>query len=138
MTPRGQALEQPPGRDRHLGIAGSERGGIGGDAGLDAQARNFAQHLAVPLGELEGRDVRGAFDRRVFGEHVLQEAAPGLADAGLAVGQAQEMRSRRFGEGAEGGFGIGQRDAADEMDDRMPALLCGHGVLPACGVSAPS
>jgi hypothetical protein len=113
-----QALEQAPGFDRHLGIAGREAGGVGGRAGPYAQAGDFAQDLAVPLRELEGRDV-GAFDRRIFGEDVLQEADPGPANAGLAVGQASEMRTRGCDEGAEHGLGIRQRDAADEMHDRM-------------------
>ena len=69
-----QPLEQAPGCDRHLGIAGFERAGIGLGAGLDAKPRDFAQHLAVPLRELEGRHVCGDLDRRVFGKNILQKA----------------------------------------------------------------
>ena len=90
-----QAVEHAPGLDRHVGIAGLERGRVGRRAGLDAQPRDFAHHLAVPLHELERRHVLGVLDRRILGEHVLQEADPGLADAGLAVRQADGMAPDR-------------------------------------------
>ena len=49
------------------------------------------------------------------------------------------MRPRGAGEGAEHGFGIGQRDAADEMHDRLFASVCGHDALPAgCEASSPA
>jgi len=80
------------------------------------------------LSELERRHVCGELDRRVFGKNTLQKADPGLADAGLAVGQAQQIRPSRFGESTEHGIGVRQRDAADEMDDRI--VVGGHGALP--------
>jgi hypothetical protein len=75
-------------------------------APLDAKPGNFAQHLTVPLCELEWRNLHGALDRWIFGEHVLEEADPGLTNAGLAVGQPQEIGSRDIGEGTKYGFGI--------------------------------
>jgi hypothetical protein len=99
-------------------------------AGLDAKPGDFAQHLAVPLRELEGRHVCGDLDRRVFGKNLLQKADPGLADAGLAVGQAQQIGPSRFGESAEHGFGVRQRDAADKVDDRMFSAVGCHCALP--------
>ena len=89
-----QPVEHAPGFDRHVGVAGLERPGVGRGAGLDAQARNLAHHLAVPLRELERRHVRRKLDRGVGGEHVLQETDPGLADAGLAVGKTNEVPAR--------------------------------------------
>ena len=139
LTPGGidafflQPLENPPGGDRHLGIARLEARGIGRGAGPEAQPRDLADDLAVPLGEFERRHIRGEFDRRVLGEDVLQEVDPGLADAGLAIGQAQDMRSDRRRQAAEHRLAVGQRNAADEMHDRMPVAVCAHGVscLPA-------
>ena len=81
-----QPLEQVPRCDRHIGITGLERGRIECRTGFDAQAGNFAQQLAVPLREFERRHVDGNLDCRIVGEHLLQEAYPGFADAGLAVG----------------------------------------------------
>jgi hypothetical protein len=49
----------------------------------------------------------------VFDQNLLQKADSGLADAGLAVGQAQEMEPSHFGESTEHGFGIHQPDAAE-------------------------
>ena len=53
----------------------------------------------------------------------MQETDPGFADAGLAVGQARDVAADRAGERAEHGFGIGQRNAADEMHDGRFGLL---------------
>src|SRR5262249_9401723 len=117
-----QAIEQAPRFHRHIGVAGLERLGIGRGARLDAKARNLAHDLAVPLGELERRNVGGKLDRRVVGEHVLQEANPRLANAGLAVRQTNEVRPDRSHYRAEHGLGVGQRDTTDEMYDRMLAV----------------
>src|SRR5262245_29398170 len=107
---------------RPIGVAGLERLGIGRGARLEAKARNLAHNLAVPLGELERRNVGGKLDRRVVGEHVLQEANPRLANAGLAVRQTNEVRPDRGRYRAEHGLGVGQRDTTDEMYDRMLAV----------------
>ena len=130
-----QPLEHLPRLDRHGGVAGVERGGIDGGAGLDAQPRNLAHHLAVPLHELERRHILGKLDGGVAGQHVLQEPDPGLADAGLAVGQAHQMRSDRFRQRAEHGLAVGQRNAADEMHDRMLATVCHRGAPLSCGTA---
>src|SRR4029077_18455495 len=74
---------------------------------------------AVPLDELERRHVARNLDRGVLGQDILQKTDPGLADAGLTVRQAAEMGPGHLRERAEHGFGIGQRDAADEMHDRL-------------------
>jgi hypothetical protein len=89
------------------------------------QARDFANELAVPLSEFEERHVVGPRDCRVLREDVLQEANPGLEDAGLTIGPAPQIRARRFCQSAEHRFGVRQRDATREMDDR----LFGHGIL---------
>src|SRR5262245_44641694 len=107
---------------RPIGVAGLERLGIGRGARLEAKARNLAHDLAVPLGELERRNVGGKLDRRVVGEHVLQEANPRLANAGLAVRQTNEVRPDRGRYRTEHGLGVGQRDTTDEMYDRMLAV----------------
>jgi hypothetical protein len=60
----------------------------------------------------------------------LQETDPGLADAGFAVGQSRDMIAHRAGQRAEHSFGIGQRNAADEMHDGRFALLGVHDVGP--------
>ena len=116
--------------DCHVGVAGLESAGVGRRAGLDAQPRDLPHQLAVPLHELERRHVGGAFDRRVVDEHALQEANPGLADAGLAVRQADEVPPHRAGQGAEHRFGVRQRNAADEMHDRMSDVVCAHRAAP--------
>ena len=132
-----QLLEQAPGRDRHLGIAGFERVGIGLGARLDPKARDFTQHLAVPLRELEGRHVCGDLDCRVFGKN--SPAKTGSRSCGCRSRRraVAEDRPSRFGECTEHGFGIRQRNAADEVDDRMLAAVGGHGVLPGGGAVAP-
>ncbi len=126
-----QPVEHAERLDRHFGIAGLEILAVGRHAGLDAQPRDFANNLAVPLHELERRHIARQFDRRIFREHVLQEADPGLADAGLAVGQARDMAADRARERAEHGLGIGQRNAADEMHDWRFGWLGIHGRCPA-------
>ena len=104
-------------------------------AGLDPQPRDFADHLAVPLRELERRHVLGELDRRIAGQHILQEPDPGLADAGLAVRQADEMRPDRLGQRAEHGLAVGQRNAADEMHNRMLAAVSHRGGPLFCGTA---
>jgi hypothetical protein len=98
--------------------------------GLDPQPRDLAQQLAVPLDELERWRVGSGLDRRMLREHVLQKADPGLANAGLAIRQADEMRSGRRRQGAEHGLGVRQRNAADEVHDRMLAAVRAHGWPP--------
>ena len=124
-----QSLEQLPRRDRHVGITGLERGRVWSRAGFDAQARNFTQKLAVPLGEFERWHLGGDLDRRVVGEHLLQKSDPGFADTGLAVGQTPQVRPGGFRQSAKYGFPIGQRDAADKMCDRGIGASFRHGVL---------
>ncbi len=131
------ALEQPPRGNRHVGIAGLESRRIGRRAGLDAQARDLAHDLAVPLHELERRHVFGQLDRWVFREHVLQKPDPGLADTGFAVGQPDEVSAHRIRQGPKHGFGIRQRNTTDEMNNGFPALILGvpsvvgvHGEVP--------
>jgi len=80
-----QLLEQVPRRNRHLGITGFECAGIGCGAGFDAQPRNFAKDLAIPLCELERRYVGRDLDCRIVGEDLLEEADLGLANASFAV-----------------------------------------------------
>ena len=48
-------------------------------------------------------------------------------------GSAEEMRPDRGRERAEHGLAVGQRDAADEMHDRMRVAVGGHGVPPRFG-----
>ena len=84
-----QPLEHTPGLKRHVGVAGLEGGGIGLGARLQAKSRNLADQLAVPLDEPERRHVARDLDRRIVGQHVLQELDPGLADTGLAVRQTR-------------------------------------------------
>jgi hypothetical protein len=84
------------------------------------------QQLSVPLSEAEGRDVSGKFDRRVLREHVLQETDPVLANAGLAIGKADQVRSGRRRQGAEYRFSVRQRNAPHEMHDRMLAAVRAH------------
>ena len=79
---------------------------------------------------LNGGTSLGNLDRRIFREHVLQETDPAFADAGLAVGQARDVAADRAGERAEHGFGIRQRNAADEMHDWRFGLLGVHDVGP--------
>jgi hypothetical protein len=123
-----QALEDAPGLDRHVGIAGLEARRIGRQPALEAQARDLADQLAVPLHEAERRHVARDLDAGVVGQHVLEKADPGAADAGLAVGDADQMRPDRRGQRAKHGLGIGQRDAADEVDDRPAAAVRAHGL----------
>jgi hypothetical protein len=85
------------------------------------------------LHELERRHIRRELDGGIVGEHVLQETDPGLADAGFAVRQAREVRTDRARHGPEHGLGVRQRNAADEMHDGMPAVICAHFFLPFCG-----
>ncbi len=125
-----QPVEHGEGFDRHGGIAGLEILAVRRLAGLDAQPRDFADNLAVPLHELERRHVARQFDRRIFRKHVLQEADPALADAGLAVGQARDVAADRARQRPEHGFGIGQRNATDEMHDWRLGVLGVHGVGP--------
>src|SRR5207302_6819147 len=61
---------------------------------------------------------------------LLQKPDPGLADAGLPVRQALQIRPSRFDERSEYGFSIRQRDAADEVHDWMVGAVGGHGALP--------
>ena len=124
-----QPVENGPRLDGHIGIAGLEGAGIGHGARLQAQAGYLPDQLAVPLGELERRHIRGHLDGRMLGQHVLQEADPRLADAGLAIGNANEMLAKRARKGAEHAFGIGQWNAADEVNDGLPAAICAHGCL---------
>jgi len=60
----------------------------------------------------------------VFDQNLLQKADSGLADAGLAVGQAQEVGHSHFGESTEHGFGIHQPDAAEPSG--RPDTCCGR------------
>ena len=125
-----QPVEHGPRLDRHVGVAGLEQSGVGRGARLEAKAGDFAHDLAVPLGELERRDVVRELDRRICGKDVLQEANPGLANAGLAVGQTEEVPADRVRHRAEHALGVGQRNAADEMHDGMRAAICAHGASP--------
>jgi hypothetical protein len=74
--------------------------------------------------ELEGCHVFGKLDCGVFDQNLLQKADSGLADAGLAVGQAQEVGPSHFGESTEHGFGIHQPDAAEPSG--RPDTCCGR------------
>ena len=130
-----QSLEDLPRLDCHGGVAGVERRGINGGAGLHPEPRNLAHHLAIPLHKLERRHVGRKLDRRVAGQHVLQKPDPALADAGLAVRQPDEVRPDRFGQRPEHGLAVGQRNAADEMHDRMPATVCHRGAPLSCGTA---
>src|SRR5262245_12583678 len=77
------------------------------------------------IGQFSALYVGGKLDRRVVGEHVLQEANPRLANAGLAVRQTNQVRPDRGRYRAEHGLGVGQRDTTDEMYIRMLAV-CVH------------
>ena len=60
----------------------------------------------------------------------LQEADPGLADAGLAIGKTDEVRPERAGHRTEHGLGVGQRNAAHEVHDGLLAAVCAHEPVP--------
>jgi len=93
---------------------------------LSAVAESRDQ-LAVPLDEFERRHVVGALDRRVVGQHVLQETDPGFADAGLAVGEAQQVRPGRRGQ-LRNTVSRRKWNAADEVHDgcvmAFPSRYC--------------
>src|SRR5687768_3722501 len=50
-------------------------------------------------------------------QDVLQEPDPSLPDAGLAVWQADKMRPERRGDRSEDSLTVGERHAADQMDE---------------------
>src|SRR5450755_2317205 len=106
-------VEQPPRLDRHIGIAGFDGRRVKLRARLHAQARDFTQYLAVPLGEFERRYIARHFNRWIIGQHLLQEADPGLADAGLAVWHALEEWCGCRRQGAEHRLSVRQWNAAD-------------------------
>jgi hypothetical protein len=122
-----QAIEDGPRLDGHIGIAGLEGVGLGLGARLEAQARDLPNELGVPLNELKRRHVLGDLDRRVRSQHVLEELDPGLADARLAVRDADQMLPDGIRHGAEHGLRIGQRNAADQVDDGVLAAIRAHG-----------
>ena len=123
LTPAGiapgflQAVEHAPEFDRHVGIAGLEAGGSGLAPGLMRSRGISRTTLPSHCTNLNGGTSLATSIAGFCGQHVLQKADPGLADAGLAVGQAGEMRRQRSGKRAEHGLAVGQRNAADEMHD---------------------
>jgi hypothetical protein len=87
---------------------------------------DLADQLAVPLDEPEGRHILGDLDGWVCSQHVLQELDPGLADASLAIGHADDMLAGDARQSPKHGLGIGQWNAADEMNDGLLAAICAH------------
>jgi hypothetical protein len=63
-------------------------------------------------------------------EHILQESDPGLADAGLTVGKADEVGPGRRRQSAEQRFGVWQRNTSNEVHDRVRAAIRVHELLP--------
>ena len=83
---------------------------------------------------LNGGTSVGELDGRIAGQHVLQEPDPGLADAGFAVRQAREVRPDRLRHVRNTVSAVRQRNAADEMHDGMPAVICAHVSSPICSL----
>ena len=110
-----QPLEHLPRGECGFVIAGLERDLVRIDAWLEAHLVDLAHHLAVPLHERVGR--HGGIDLHVGmgAQHLALEIDPARALAGLAVGDAVEVRSELLRERAEDLLARAERDAADQM-----------------------
>ena len=117
---RAEPREDPVIADRVFGVAGGEGQVRRVHPFADAQPFHRIDHLAVPLGEFEGRHGRVDFEVRMGLELIVDEADPAPAPAGLAVRQAAHVLAQRTAHGAERGFRVRKRQTADHVR-REPA-----------------
>ena len=110
-----QPAEDRIGLERRGGIARVERHARRIDAGAEAQPVGGAEHSAVPLSQLERWRVGIRLHRRMAQQHFALPPDPASAIAGLAIGHAGELRTKRASDRAEDGFRVRQWYAADQM-----------------------
>ncbi len=89
--------------------------------------------VAIVTGGAHGM---GEAEARLFAAEgdLLQKAYPGFADAGLAVRQTLQVWPGGLGQSAEYGFRVGQRNAADKLNDLGFGVIFDHDVLLEIGV----
>ena len=114
---------QIEGLQRRLGVARGEIYGGGIDAGLEADVGSLPQQLTVPPVQGVGRLVRVRFHRRMPLQHFPLEPDPAPAATRFTVGDAAQVRTPGFADGAENCLRVGQRETAHQV---RPAPCVSH------------
>ena len=117
-----QPLEDFPGGECGLVVAGLELDSGWIDARLEAQLLDLAHDLAVPLDELVGRHRRIDLHGGMVEQHLALEIDPAGALAGLAVRHAAQEGTELVAQAPEHLLAVVERNAADQVE----AVLCLH------------